>query len=690
MQQQNYQQLERQLKSSLQTIFGFQDFREGQLKAMMTIMETGKLLCILPTGYGKSLLYQLPACLMKGLTIVISPLLALMRDQIDQLNNRFKIAAGAINSDQSDEENAMTRQAAFENRLKILFIAPEQFDHIDRFNFLLDLNTEMVVIDEAHCISTWGHDFRPSYRQILQFLSASRAKNDNIRVLALTATADRRVEADIRQQIFLKGETAEVFRQSLQRPNIHLSVLNTKSAAAKLAACEYLIGTLDGCGLIYCATREHTELVASYLNEKGCAIAAYHAGYDMDKKRKLQETFAKDQYKAIAATNALGMGIDKANLRFIIHFDIPGSITAYYQEVGRAGRDGQKAQGILLFDLADQRIHEYFIDSSLPAAEDFKAVLDAISIAKEPPGLTKIKTMTGLHPNRVTIVIAELIEQRFLAKSSLNGKQVYNLISKSSVPDLSRYEIQEEVKRKELAHMLSYAKQSERCRMVILRAALGDEDAKDCRCCDVCLQLIGNAPFELENRASITHWLDKRPLSIGPFVREKISAGLSILDGQMRSRLFVNFMKHRKSSLSMDTELLALLTLHLEALSDQHALAGIIPLPSRTWQGRNLFAATLEKHLNVPVLDVLSWKEAPLKRQGELLNNDQRRDNVYRLMLVNKMPMPKGPLILFDDYIGSGHTLKEASRALRAHGVLNELIPLTIASVKWRLGKPGF
>ena len=503
---QNFQNL---LHTTLRQTFGLQEFRGIQQEAIHTLMTKGRLLCILPTGYGKSLLYQLPASLLDGITIVISPLLALMRDQIDQLNHRFKISAMAINSDQSEEENHGARQAAAQGRVKILFVAPEQLDHVDRFNFLLNLNVKLVVVDEAHCISTWGHDFRPSYRQILQFLHALHANKRDIKMLGLTATANKRVEEDIHKQLFFSGQEAVVIRQPLNRPNIHLSVLKTKGISQKLAACEDLLRNLDGCGLIYCATRENTELVAHYLQEQGLNVTSYHAGYEMEAKRLLQKKFVSDKYKALAATNALGMGIDKGNLRFIIHFDFPGSITAYYQEVGRCGRDGEKADGIILYDSSDQNIHEYFIHSALPTPFDFQNILEAVAKADQPPGLTTIKTITGLHPTRATIVIAELIEQGFLTKYSLNGKQVYKVLQKKGIPDLSRYRNQEEVKSHELKQMLNYGEQLENCRMASLRKFLGDEHPENCQHCDCCLKRNTEISISSERIASINTWLNK-------------------------------------------------------------------------------------------------------------------------------------------------------------------------------------
>lgn len=690
------QQLQHLLQTTLQQTFGLSQFRHGQLEALSTLMTQGRVLCILPTGYGKSLLYQLPACLLGGITVVISPLLALMRDQIEHLNRRFNIPAMAINSDQSDEENAHSRQAAFEGKIKILFIAPEQLDHVDRFQFLLNLKIDLVVVDEAHCISTWGHDFRPSYRQIVHFLHAVYAKNQEVKILGLTATANKHVEADIHKQLFFSGQKGIVLRQTMDRPNIQLSVLQTKGMASKLAACEKLLQRLEGCGLIYCATRENTELVAEYLQQQGWNIASYHAGYETEEKKKLQQGFIQDKYKALTATNALGMGIDKGNLRFIIHFDFPGSITAYYQEVGRCGRDGQPAEGIMLYDSADSVVHHYFIQSALPSIEDFQQILDVVAQAKAPPGLLTIKTLTGLHPTRVTTVIAELVEQQFLEKYSINGKQVYRQLSKKEAPDLSRYQTQLAVKTQELKQMIRYGEQTEQCRMAILRKALGDDHTQECRCCDCCLK---KQPLHSSPQASnplITSWLDKRPVPIASIAKEKVADGLSVLDSKLRSPLFTQFMKQRaccpEGTLGMDDKLIELIKHHLSALARKEMISGIVLIPSRTWQARDRVARLLGEFLHVPVLDrVLEWTEYPPKRQGELLNNDQRRDNVRGLMHANACSMKEsGALILLDDYIGSGNTIKEAARALRARDIDNKLIPFTIAALKWHLGKPGF
>ncbi|MFI5343861.1 MAG: RecQ family ATP-dependent DNA helicase, partial [Chlamydiales bacterium] len=665
------QELDNRLLTTLQNTFGFKEFRPGQKEAMIALLTGGRVLCIQPTGHGKSLLYQLSSCLLGGVTIVLSPLLALMRDQIDHLNHRFRISAASINSDQSDEENFTARDAVRKGLVQVLFVAPEQLDHVDKFDFLLNLDVRLLVVDEAHCISTWGHDFRPSYRQIIRFVQSAHQRNPQIKILGLTATADLRVENDISKQLTLEGQDVVVLRETMNRPNIQLHAIQTAGMAFKLAACEELLSKLEGCGLIYCATRDNTELVASYLKGQGFPVTAYHAGYEVESKRQLQVEFIQDKYQALVATNALGMGIDKGNLRYIIHFDVPGSITAYYQEVGRCGRDGQPAKGILLYDRADRKIQEYFIESAQPKASDFTLVTEAVKNAEKPPNLTLIKRLTGLHPTRVTIVIAELIEQGFLEKYSLNGSQVYALLPNHKVPDLSRYSNQYEVKSLELRRMLEYGEMADKCRMASLRTALGDQEAERCGQCDLCRAPSFQFAHTPQKIAAINDWLARRPLPIAPIHATKTSPGLSVLNGQMRSPQFICFMKQRAEPSAdhfrLPEELISLLKIHLKSVLGNHLAACIAPIPSRTWTGRDQMAAYLADFLGVPAhLDLLAWKTLPEKRQGELLNNDQRHHNVHEKMMAIQQPamLPKGAIILLDDYIGSGNTLKESARAL--------------------------
>lgn len=684
------------LTEMLHKTFGFREFRQGQLDAITTLLTQNRLLCIQPTGHGKSLLYQLPTLLLSGLTLVISPLLALMRDQLVHLNTRFKIPAASVNSDQTEQENVAAVIAAKEGRIRILFIAPEQLNNSERFNFLLQLPVHFLVIDEAHCISTWGHDFRPSYRQIIQLVHALEQKKHDIKILGLTATADHRTESDIKSQLSSKSHDVSVQRVSMDRPNIHLNVISALGIANKLNIIMELLSQLDGCGLIYCATRENTELVAEYLNLQNVHAVAYHAGFSSEEKRYLQENFLKNQYRVVVATNALGMGIDKADLRFIIHFDMPGSITAYYQEVGRCGRDGSKAHGILIFDPADKKIQQHFIDAAQPSSDDFQLILRTVDQATQALNLSSIKRVTGLHPTRVSVIIAELLEQNYLHKFMQQRNQVYQCTEKKSQPDLSRYTNQYHVKIRELAAMLNYGEQNVGCLMANLREKLGDINVNDCGHCNVCNK---NNSFQYihsdEQIYKISMWLSSRTVKLESSKSNHMSSGVAVLDGKMRSPLFVHFMKQRAQAnsqqLGVADELLTAIKQHLASLFKQHSFKCIIPIPSRTWIARDQLVSLLANHFSISAfLELLIWKEYPAARQGELLNNEQRRYNVDKKMTATTKMDSSDAILLFDDYTGSGATLKEALRVLREEANHKGIIvPFTIAAVKWHLGKPG-
>ena len=583
------------LQALLAERFGFAEFRPGQREAIEALLQQRRLLCIQPTGHGKSLLYQLPALLVDGLTLVISPLLALMRDQIQQLETRFEISAASINSDQSPEENAAAQAAATAGRLRILFIAPEKLDNLQTYQWLQTLSVGLLVVDEAHCISTWGHDFRPAYRLIVAAVADLSRRNPGLRLLGLTATANGRTEADIALQLAGDGAPLHVMRAAMDRPNLRLSVAQVDGVAGKLATLADLLPRLGDHGILYCATREQTEIVAEFLGGQGHHVVAYHAGYTPERKRALQDAFMAGTYRAIAATNALGMGIDKADLRFIVHVDMPGSITAYYQEVGRAGRDGLPADGVLLFDPADRRVQEYFIQSAQPSAEDFATVLRALAPDRQgdAPGLQQVRASTGLHPTRVTVILAELVEQGVVVKALQGGRQRYVLQRHAGEPDLSRYVRQREVREAELAAMLAYGAGSGACYMQTLRRALGDLDAAPCGRCGACVPR-GLAPQpEAQVATAAAGWLLSRPVQLSGSKRPPLSPGLAVLDGQLRTPLFGQFMRGRANgeASGLPGELPELLRSAARRLAGEHAFGGVVAVPSRTWADRPVVAA---------------------------------------------------------------------------------------------------
>jgi ATP-dependent DNA helicase RecQ len=334
------------LHQALKHFFGYDEFRLTQLPVIQNVLNGVDTLAIMPTGAGKSICYQLPAMLLPGITIVVSPLIALMKDQVDALLANG-IYGAFLNSSQSPEEQQRIIKDAQQGNIKLLYIAPERIpaNSTAFFEFLRKLNPSLFAIDEAHCISSWGHDFRPEYLK----LAVLKKQFPGIPVIALTASADKVTQKDILERLALFNP--KVFLSSFNRPNIHYFIRPKKNAFGHIL--EYLKKHKDDSGIIYSLSRASTEDIAGRLYEAGIKAAHYHAGMDAGERSRVQEAFQKDEYKVIVATIAFGMGIDKSNVRFVIHHDVSKNIEGYYQETGRAGRDGLKSDAILYYSFAD-------------------------------------------------------------------------------------------------------------------------------------------------------------------------------------------------------------------------------------------------------------------------------------------------------------------------------------------------
>ena len=334
------------LHGALKHFFGYDEFRLTQQPIIESVLAGKDTLAIMPTGAGKSICYQLPAMLLPGITIVISPLIALMKDQVDALVANG-IHAAFLNSSQSQEQQQQVVRDAQSGNLKLLYIAPERIpaNSDSFFTFLKGLNPSLFAIDEAHCISSWGHDFRPEYLK----LAVLKKQFPELPVIALTASADKVTQEDIVSRLALHGP--RIFISSFNRPNIHYFIRPKKEVFGHIL--EYIKKHKDDCGIIYALSRASTEGLAGKLHEAGIKAAYYHAGMDGAERSKVQEAFQRDEYKVIVATIAFGMGIDKSNVRYVIHHDVSKNVEGYYQETGRAGRDGLRSDAILFYSFGD-------------------------------------------------------------------------------------------------------------------------------------------------------------------------------------------------------------------------------------------------------------------------------------------------------------------------------------------------
>lgn len=381
-------------KEALKRVFGYENFRSLQEQAIQLTYEKRDAVVIMPTGGGKSICYQIPAITLDGVTVVISPLIALMKDQVESLRS-YGVKAAFINSTINFSEEQEIRKQAEEGDLKLLYLSPEKFLTQDIQYFLQHSKISLIAIDEAHCVSTWGHDFRPEYSK----MGGVRQKFSHVPFIALTATADKATQTDIAIQ--LKLNSPEILLSSFERKNLIVSV---KPAINRYKEIEKWIAPRKGqAGIIYCLSRKITEQTADKLKKSGHNAAFYHAGMSTENRDRVQEGFIKDDIQIICATIAFGMGIDKANIRWVIHHNMPKNIESYYQEIGRAGRDGMTSHCVLYYSIQDLMTYQRFLDDG-NGSDEFKAVQHA--------KLDRMKQYCEEHICRRNVVLSYFGEHR--------------------------------------------------------------------------------------------------------------------------------------------------------------------------------------------------------------------------------------------------------------------------------------
>ena len=651
----------------LKQIFGFDNFFDDQWKTIDRILQKKRVLLIEKTGFGKSLTFQFPATQFDGLTIIFSPLIALMRDQIKSLNEKG-IKVGLINSEQTDDENSLTIQNAIDNRLKILYIAPERQENSIWQEAVSKMNISFVVVDEAHCISSWGHDFRPAFRRIINLMQVLPS---NIPVLATTATATIDVAQDIKNQI---GGDIELIRGDLLRENLTLNVIHVESEEDKMAWIANYLQEVHGNGVVYTGTRSNAEIFSKWCESQKLNTIYYHAGLDSDSRKLIEKEWMNNRYKAVISTNALGMGIDKADIRFIIHTQITQSPIHYYQEIGRAGRDGETAQIFLLFNPKDTDLPLSFINGARPTAKKYEKVINALK--QEPLGERDLMKATNLKQTQVRTIKADLLDQKIIREVMYGRSKKYEYQYNAPQLDTTTFENLRNHRLKEFDKMVKYT-DTNKCKMLYLCNYLGDRNSNSCEICDSCLYQKNQFSMSENDKAKIQQFQDSFfPILEVQTTRTKLLNGVaSSYYGFSNVGEIIHKCKYENGGDYPSILLKQTLRAFRRTFKEQNFDLILFVPPTKSGKLVENFATKIASVLNLHIASLVKIKET--KEQKIFQNGALKSENIKDAFEIDIDIMDKS-ILLIDDIFDSGATIKEIGKMLTKKGA-KIIAPLVIA-----------
>lgn len=461
--------------------FGIKRIRPCQREIIESVMAGKNVLGLMPTGAGKSLCYQLPALFLEKTTIVVSPLISLMQDQTTKLEEAG-VDATKFDSTLTLSEGRDAERDVKKGRSELVYVTPEQLENPERLSAIKKGGVSLVVIDEAHCISQWGHDFRPAFLNIRKAIK----ELGNPPVLAVTATATEEVQKDILEQLGIKK--AAVLSTGIDRPNLTFEVYRTVNEDVKFKRCLQVIEESKGMGIIYVSTVKLANDLHSRLLKAGLVAGKYHGKMNMKLRKQTQEDFMNNRFDVIVATKAFGLGIDKPDVRFVIHYTFPDSVESYYQEAGRAGRDGKKAITALLYRLEDKRVHSFFLGGKYPTSHDaahlYQTIL-AMSTSKKDISVKDLIQIAGICKKKATVLLSYLENEKIIQK-----KRTIRLLHTFETSEqfdkfLHHYDEKTSQDKERIEMIMKYGQTTE-CRMAFMRGYFGEETGEPCKKCDNC------------------------------------------------------------------------------------------------------------------------------------------------------------------------------------------------------------